>query len=284
MRLLSLIASAAVTAVLACAAPLAAQDFTFSDIPWGIDPQATTDALAPMGFVLNTEFTPDEGEVMYEGEDDAVLLASFAGDALVAIRVSFSGTAEQVDEAFQTAVQEGTENLGDPEFPEDHVATWRRGETSFSVMTGEWGEGHPFFTLQYGGPGFEEEIARRIAGMAPHPLPALDPRWQVIAERDERRISFDRTTVRRTGASVVRAWIRNDLAAPDRHDGLPFDRSLDQIEYDCEQLRFRVLGSTYHMGDQAVGQESPAEPGEWIAIVPETVGEDIVAAVCAAAR
>jgi hypothetical protein len=154
MRLPSFIRSAAVTAVLALAVPATAQElFTFNDIPWGIDPRATTEALAPLGFVLNAEFTPDEGEVMYEGEDDAILLASFAGDALVAIRVSFAGTREQVDQTFEQSVREGTENLGDPEFPEEGVATWRRGETSFSVMIGESEHGLTFFTVQYGGPG-----------------------------------------------------------------------------------------------------------------------------------
>lgn len=282
MRLVSLIVSAAMTAGLACAAPLAAQDeFTFNDIPWGIDSRATTDALAPLGFVLNTEFTPDEGELMYEGQDDAVLLASFAGDALVGIRVSFAGEPGQVDEAFAQSIQEATENLGQPDEPDDDMVTWRRGETSFSLLRGESEHGITFFTVQYGGPGYEQEIGRRIAALAPHPLPELDARWQVIAQTEDRRISFDRGTVRPAGGRVLRAWIRNDYAAPDRRDGMTFDRTLDQIEYDCEQLRFRIFASTYHLGDRVVGSESPAQPSDWVSIVPETVGEDIIAAVCA---
>lgn len=283
MRLPRPLLSAAVTAVLALAPPLAAQEeFTFSDIPWGIDPQATTEALAELGFVLNTGFSPDEGEVMYEGEDDAVALASFAGDVLVGIRVAYAGTPEQVEEIFERAVAEGTANLGEPEPPEEGVVTWRRGETSFSVTMGESEHGLTFFSLQYTGPGFEEEIARRIARMAPRPLPALDPRWTVVGETEERRISFDRTTLRPMGARVLRAWVRNDYAAPETDDGITFDRTLDQIDYDCGQRRFRLVASTYHLGDQVTGNDSPPEPSNWVSVVPETMGEDIIAAVCAA--
>ena len=117
--------------------------------------------------------------------------------------------------------------------------------------------------------------------MTPHPLPPLDARWGVIAESGDRRISFDRATVRPAGGRVVRVWIRNDYAAPDRRDGMTFDRTMDHIEYDCEQLRFRIVASTYHLGDQVVGNDSPAQASDWVSIVPETVGEDIITAVCA---
>ena len=268
-------------AVLAFAAPAAAQDeFVFHDIPWGITPDQTTDALAPMGFVLNTEFAPDEGEVMYEGRDDDILLASFAGDALVGIRVARAAPPEQVRQIFEQTVQEGTANLGAPERPEEGVATWWLGETSFSVLMGESQNGLTFLSFQYGGPGFEDEIARRTGGAAP--LPALDARWGVVWQNEEQRISFDRTTVRPAGGGAVRAWIRNDYAVPETRDGVRFDRSMDQIEYDCQQLRYRIFASTYHLGEQVVGSESPAAPSDWASIVPETVGEDILAAVCGA--
>lgn len=162
MRLASLLRSAAVMAGLAFAAPLSAQDFTFNDIAWGIDPQATTDALAPLGFVLNTEFTPDQGEVMYEGEDHAVLLASFAGAALVGIRVAYAGAREQVDEYFERSVQEGMENLGEPDELGKDMVIWRSGETLFSFLRGESQNGLVFLAVQYGGPGYEKEIARRL--------------------------------------------------------------------------------------------------------------------------
>jgi hypothetical protein len=286
VRLPSLLLASAALAAVSLAPPLAAQDsFTYQDIPWGISAQAATDALAARGFVLNTEFTPDEGELMYEDDDDVVALASFAGDALVGIRIAYAATADQVEDLFEQTVTEGTQNLGDPDSSEDDVVTWRLGETSFSVMMGQSDHDLPYIVVQYTGPGYEEEIARRVAATnPPRPLPALDARWTVLAESEAQRVAFDRTTLRPMVGRVVRAWVRNDYGSPQTDESGTYDRTMDQMDYDCEQLRFRHVASTYHLDEQVVDSELPSEPGEWVSIVPESMGETVINAVCAVRR
>jgi hypothetical protein len=268
----------ALAALLLIAAPVAAQnDFVYAEIPWGSDAQSTTDALAAHGFVLDTEFTPDPGDLMYVDDDDVIALASFAGDALVGIRIVYSSTQEQIEEFFERSVEEAVRRLGEPEESEDDRFTWRHGQTTFSIMAGESESGLPFITVQYGGPGYEDEIARRIAGLM-QPLPELDARWTVLDEDEERRIAFDRTTLRRAEGRVLRVWVRTDYTMPQPDEAGEYDRSVNQIEYDCDDRRFRLVSASTRLGDQVVNSETITT--EWVAIVPETLGENVLATVC----
>ncbi|HEX6038566.1 surface-adhesin E family protein [Longimicrobium sp.] len=283
MRLSSAISIAfAALAVSLAAGPVAAQDdFVYAEIPWGIDSRAATDALEAQGFVLNTEFTPDPGDLMFEDDQDVIALASFAGDVLVGIRIAYASSQENIEEMWERSVEEALRNLGDPDESDDDRVTWRHGETSFSIMVGESENGLPFITVQYGGPGYEDEIARRVAGLA-RPLPELDARWTVLGEDDERRIAFDRTTLRRANGGVVRVWVRTDYTTPVTDESGTYDRSVNQVEYDCHDRRFRLVSASTRLGDELVASESVVT--EWVAVVPETVGETVLATVCAAGR
>lgn len=262
------------------AASVAAQnDFVYADIPWGSDAQSTTDALAAHGFVLSTEFTPDPGDLMYADEDDVIALASFAGDALVGMRIVYSSTQEQIEEFFEGSVQEAVRRLGEPDESEDDMVTWRHGQTTFSIMVGESDSGLPFITVEYGGPGYEDEIARRIAASA-QPLPELDARWTVLDEDEERRMAFDRTTMRRAEGRVLRVWVRTDYTMPQPDEAGEYDRSVNQIEYDCDDRRYRLVSASTRLGDQVINAETLTT--EWVAIVPETVGESVLTTICAA--
>lgn len=270
----------AALAVSLFAAPVAAQnDFVYAEIPWGSDAQSTTDALAAQGFVLNTEFTPDPGDLMYEDDDDVIALASFAGDALVGIRIVYSSTQEQIEEVIERSVEEAIRNLGEPEESGDDSFTWRHGQTTFSIIAGQSDSGVPYITVEYGGPGYEDEIARRIAASA-QPLPELDARWTVLDEDEERRMAFDRTTMRRAEGRVLRVWVRTDYTMPQPDEAGEYDRSVNQIEYDCDDRRFRLVSASTRLGDQVVNSETITT--EWVAIVPETIGENVLATVCEA--
>jgi hypothetical protein len=276
--------ASAVVASFILAAPAAAQGYVYRDIAWGSDPRTTTDKLAAEGFELEENFAPDEGEVMYNSAEnpDVIALASFAGDRLVGVRVVFGG--ENVDELFEQSVREWTGEFGAPDEEEERMVTWRRDDTAFSLLLGETDGGHRFLAAQYTGPGYDEEIQRRIDAMsAPIEYPALDPRWVVVPIERPVRSAFDRATVQAMGNRVFRVWLREDYgelqASPVEHD-----MALFQVDYDCAGRRFRVGAETYQRQGRLVHTETPAEPSDWIAVPPESVGEMIITAVCRAAE
>ncbi|HEU4881807.1 MAG TPA: surface-adhesin E family protein [Longimicrobium sp.] len=274
----------AVLASLALSAPAAAQGFVYRDIAWGSDPQTTTNQLAAEGFALEEDFAPDEGEVMYtDSENENVIaLASFAGDRLVGIRIAMSG--ENAEELWEQSVREGAEALGEPDEEGEWVATWHREGTTFTLMVGESDNGIRFLVAQYAGPGYEEEIQRRMGGTAePAEFPALDERWVLLRSGADRRTVFDRATVQAMGNRVFRVWLRDDYTVPQVDNGT-FDMELHQVDYDCAARRFRVGASTYQLGGQLVNSDTPPEPSEWFPIPPESVGEQIITGVCRVAE
>jgi hypothetical protein len=265
------------------AAPAWAQGYTFRNIAWGSDPQTTTRELAAQGFELEEGYA-EEGEVMYNSTEnpDVIALASFAGDRLVGLRI-VAGS-ENVDELFEQSVQDWTEAFGEADEVEEGRATWYRDDTGFSLFLGETDSGHRYLAAAYMGPGYDEEIQRRIDAMsAPVEYPALDPRWVVVPIERPVRTAFDRTTVQPMGNRVFRVWLREDYAQV-QTDPVEHDMALFQVDYDCGARRFRVGASTYQRQGRMVHSETPADPSDWIPAPPESVGEMIITAVCAAAE
>jgi hypothetical protein len=274
----------ALLAVFAPAVPLAAQGFVYRDVAWGSDFQTTTRQLEAEGFRLEEDYSPDEGEVVYTDPEnqDVLAMASFAGDRLVGIRIV--ATSENVDGLFDQTVQDWTESLGEPDEAEEGMAAWHSDGTTFSVALGETDNGLRFVAAHYAGPGYQEEIQRRIdAASGPVEYPALDERWVVALERPSQRTAFDRATVQAMGNRVFRVWLRDDYAQL-QADPVDHDMELHQIDYDCGARRFRVGAATYQLRNQLVHSETPSEPSDWIPIPPESVGEQIITAVCRAAE
>jgi hypothetical protein len=150
------------------AAPAWAQDeFRYADIPWGIDARAATKALTAQGFEPSGGTTSEPGDLVFADVDNVLALALFAGDSLVGIGIAYVASRQAVEEMFQGSVEDAVRNLGEPAEREEGVATWRRGSTSFSITVGESEAGVHSITVQYGGPGYDAEIARRAAAQAP---------------------------------------------------------------------------------------------------------------------
>jgi hypothetical protein len=274
----------ALLAAFAPAVPLGAQGFVYRDIAWGSDFQTTTRQLEAEGYRLEEDYSPDEGEVVYTNpENEAVLaMASFAGDRLVGIRIVV--TSDNVNDLFLQTLQEWFGSVGYPDEVEKEMAAWHREGTTFSVTLGETDSGLQFVAAQYAGPGYEEEIQRRIdAASQPVEYPELDERWVVALERPLQRTAFDRATVQAMGSRVFRVWLRDDYAQL-QVDPVDHDMELHQMDYDCGARRFRIGAATYQLRNQLVHTDTPSEPSEWIPIPPESVGEQIITALCRVAE
>jgi hypothetical protein len=265
-------------------APAARAQFVYEDIAWGSDVRATTEALAAHGFVLNTEFVPDEGELLYEGADDVLAMATFADDQLVGLRFIYTGTADEVEDMYAQSVEDSRQSLGEPASEEDDVVAWESGDTWYSVMLGEVDAG-PYVAVQFAGPGYSEEIARRTDGggtpVAPRELPPLEERWAVVQETPEFRTAVDRSTIVPQGNRIVRAWAREDYATP-RVMHISYDQVVYQMDYDCAQRRVRLVTAVYRLNGERM-QNDVAEAGEpWTPMEPETSGERVLLTICEA--
>lgn len=272
----------AASAAVLLAAPAAAQEFTYNDIPWGSDVKATTAGLARAGFTLDEEFAPDEGELMYVDDEGVFAFATFAGNRLVGVRIAWAGDADNVEDLFASTVEEGVRNMGEPDLEEDDAVSWQAGETAFTVMVAEGGEG-PYIALQYAGPGFYEEIERRMAAARAAGYPPLEARWQVAMENESYRTAWDRTTMQRMGNRVFRIWARDDYLDP-QADPVQHDQATYQVDLDCAQRRVRWIASNFRMRGELVHSVTLPEPTAWTAAEPESSTESLVVAVCQAAE
>lgn len=284
MRSIIRILFLAVLAAVAHAAPVAAQGFVYRDIAWGSDPQTTTEGLAQAGFEFDAENSEGLGELLYTSTEveGAMVFATFSADRLVGIRIVFS--AENVDELFETSMQERVEALGEPDEVEEGMATWIREDTDFSLMLNETDSGFRYMAAQYAGPGFHEEVERRMAAEdASRPLPALESRWTVVVDTDAYRAAFDRTTIQPQGNRVFRVWMRNDYGIP-QDEPVEHDMELDQLDYDCAGRRFRAVAATFQLEGRLVHSTTPETVSAWVPVPPESLGETLITAVCQAAE
>lgn len=265
-------------------APAARAQYLYGDIPWGSDVRTATEGLAAQGFILNTEFAPDEGELLYEGPEGVLGFATFAGDRLVGLRFIYLGTQDEVEDLFEQSLRDNRARLGEPQSEEDDMVGWESEGTWFTMMLGEV-EAGPYFAVQYAGPGYGEEMGERTSGGVQMgvELPPLEARWAVVQETQAFRTAIDRSTIVPQGNRIVRAWAREDYTVP-RVSHISYDQVVYQMDYDCAQRRLRLVTAVYRLRGERM-QADVAEPGEpWVATEPETSEERVLLAVCEAGR
>jgi hypothetical protein len=181
-------------------------------------------------------------------------------------------------------VREWTEAAGEPDEVEEGRAAWYQEDTAFSLFLGETDSGYRYLAAEYAGPGYEEEIQRRVAAMsAPIEHPPLDARWAEVPLERSVRTSYDRATIQRMGNRVLRVWVREDYGHL-QTDPVEHDTVLMQTDYDCGARRFRIGAATYQRQGRVVHNEARSGPSEWVAIPPETLAETMITTICAAAE
>lgn len=165
VRLARLFLAAAALAAAASAAPTAAQaPFTYKRLAWGSDPGTVAAALAEDGFAPHSQFAPVKGDRLYEAPNGVTAIASFADEVLVGVSLLYIADAGRVQDFYDHWVQESTRTLGDPAERADDRVSWRSGETAFTLELSESDSGARYVLIQWTGPGFEEEVARRRRG------------------------------------------------------------------------------------------------------------------------
>ena len=227
--------------------------------------------------------------------------ATFGNNLLVGVSETRSGDTAEVFPAFHNFVQRVTLERGPAQMESGagyQSFTWQDGDTRLSAtyVTGDTA-GRPTergtVTYQYYGPGFEQELDRRIA---PYIAEAearrrewlterlAGSRWQTVFFSDSLAVSFDPARMRRSGAGLE-VWQRWDHRVGARERGQPYDvdARVWLVDLDCSGLRWRLKAITLYLGSRVQDSFEISEPS-WDRIFPESIGEDVLNSICAAAR
>jgi hypothetical protein len=127
-------------------------------------------------------------------------------------------------------------------------------------------------------------------------------KYKYLTSTDTMRYYYDSTTVKRTGQHTVRAWI-GSWASPGgvkdarwRQEKINmiekyrnakgyenYDRSLDLVEADCNDDRYRFLMSIDYANGEIIGSEETPK-AVWSFAVPDTIGSAFVRVLCSVGK
>ena len=106
-------------------------------------------------------------------------------------------------------------------------------------------------------------------------------RWVTIDRSFDRTIRWDPQSLVRTREGRIRVWKVIDFAEPQELEGVRFESVKLQLEVDCRGRRNRMLSAVQYARGTTVGSHSEKKPS-WDDWVPESIGETLGLAVCAA--
>jgi hypothetical protein len=92
----------------------------------------------------------------------------------------------------------------------------------------------------------------------------------------------DPATIRRAG-DMVKMWHLYDYKTVRAPDGIkPYMSIRVQAEYDCKEVRARLLSGFFHSGNMAGGEivYIGSDPGTWTPIPPNTIMETLWKIAC----
>ena len=96
-------------------------------------------------------------------------------------------------------------------------------------------------------------------------------------------IYIDKTTIRKRG-NVAKMWVIHDYKSPQKHSGNPpFLSERELNEYDCVEVRYRILALTIFSGNMGSGQVNfnhQYDDSKWVDIPPGTVNMALWKAAC----
>ncbi|MBK7352550.1 MAG: hypothetical protein IPI97_08920 [Nitrosomonas sp.] len=90
------------------------------------------------------------------------------------------------------------------------------------------------------------------------------------------------TTLRRTSHTVQMWYLKDNLSAQHGYMGAEYLSSLSLGEYDCANLKFRVIAISYHSKNMADGEtiHLDTNPTTWSDISPESIGKALFDIAC----
>jgi len=110
--------------------------------------------------------------------------------------------------------------------------------------------------------------------------PQLPDRWALIARNvSSAELFYDRQSLRRNGGRLhvwVYAFYPETLMAGEA----AFDASKALFELRCNQYEFRLNQYLLMRGEKVIGSNGSVSGGEWSAVAPESVAENLVELVC----
>ena len=108
--------------------------------------------------------------------------------------------------------------------------------------------------------------------------------WTYLTSSEDNAydIYIDKTTIRKRG-NVAKMWELKDYKAPQKEVGGSYlsDRLL--YEYDCVEVRYRILAITLFSGNMGSGQVTfnhQYDDSKWADIAPGSIGMDKWKAAC----
>lgn len=267
----------------------AAAQLGLDDIRWGQSRASVLSLFRGMGYELRDE---QGGQLYFWSPTERPSLVAILDpqQRLVAVMLSTEGPAGEMRDVQRGVIADLRGRFGPPTVETEATQYWSRGEHGVTVMFSDPGPGRPESTLSvlYNGPGWEavRDAGPDGEGVATGFAPLDETRWIVGFEGSGRRVSIDRTRVTALGNDIYRVWERWEAEEPVQDsDGNWYDASLSRSDYDCRGLRMRVLEiNTYSRGEVVDTARFPADNQEWDSVVPESIGEITMHAVCPVLR
>ena len=268
----------------------AAAQLDLGDIRWGQTRASVLALFRGLGYELRDE--TDGGQLYFwspTGRPSAVAILD-PQQRLVAVMMSSGGPADEMRDVRRGVVADLRTRFGPPTAETEAAHYWALGEQGVTVMFSGPEPGRPQSTMSvlYNGPGWEavRDAGPDGDGLAAGFAPLDETRWIVGFLGAGRRVSIDRTRVTAQGNDVYRVWERWEAEEPVQdEEGEWYDASLTQSDYDCRGLRMRILEiHTYSRGTVVATSRVPPGMQTWDSVVPESIGEQTLRAVCPVLR
>lgn len=267
-----------------------AQTFTYQNVQWGEPRARVLSAFQRLGYDLSDE---EDGRLYFwaEGEPGAIAILN-PERRLVAVMIMNEGSARQARMLYNALTDSVRGRVGEPTLETDSTHYWDAGTSTLTVVLAPPTENstQSAVNVLFSGPGWEAVRDRRpngpSAGAGGGFAPIDETRWLVAFQGAERRVSIDRTRVTAMGNDVYRVWERWEAAEPVQgSDGGWYDATLTRVDYDCRNLRTRMVEMTTYNGGRVVDTVEIAPARQtWDSAVPESVGETTLRTACPVLR
>jgi len=271
--------------------PETEQRLTFPGIAWGEPYARTASVLQGMGFApagsrgaSARAFANARGDSLYAGFDD--------GGGLEAMTFAAHLQASEIRGAFDARAQQLREALGEPDSASARLTYWSFPSGDQLFLAREGGRLVEFY--------FSAEARAKVGEMlaasesegdevgsddadAWYAARILNSRWEALAVGTEMGVAFDPATASRLSDGTLDVWTRWDHAEyAENDDGSRYSYTIEHQRIDCSGGRMMTLQLVEYDGTRVVKSLTPPQ-ARWEPTVPETMGEQVIQAICSAA-
>lgn len=226
-------------AALACAAPAAAQEIVFQQIPWTAPPDTVRARLEAQGYAYRGI---QGGRRTFVRPDSAYVYAMFRGvEHPVGFIVGDAARGPRAEGRFRQIVDSLQARLGPPVDRRPEAVRWELGLTSVTVALRTWDDGGRVVQTGYTGPGWLDEAAADGSGPAFADLP---PSYTAVSQGAAMRVAIDTASISPLAGGYLRARYRVDYAAARSDAGQRYDAIEYAMDFDCGGGRTRLYSRT----------------------------------------